>query len=69
MCSRPSERAKVVNAAEALAEARRAYAEQAAKQAEGAVHAAELAECLKWMEENPGAVRMALTRGGGEIRG
>jgi hypothetical protein len=48
-----------MNAAEASAEARRAYAEQAARQAE--VDNAQLAAHLKWLQENPDAVWKALT--------
>ncbi|HEY6689073.1 MAG TPA: hypothetical protein VI094_23010 [Propionibacteriaceae bacterium] len=49
-----------MNAAEALAEARRAYAAQAARQAEGRQAevdnlAAQLAAHLKWLQENPDA--------------
>ena len=51
-----------MNAAEALAEARRAYAEQATRQAEVDALAAELAAHLKWLQENPDAVWKALTR-------
>jgi len=43
-----------VNAAEALAQARRAYA-------------AQVATCLKWVEEHLEALWKALTRGGGGI--
>jgi hypothetical protein len=53
---------KAVNAAEVLAEARRAYAEQAARQAEVDKLAAELAAHLKWLQENPDAVWKALPR-------
>jgi hypothetical protein len=51
-----------VNAAEALAEARRVYAAQAARQAEVDALAAQLAAKLKWLQENPDAVSRALTR-------
>jgi hypothetical protein len=50
-----------MNAAEALAEARRVYAAQAARQAEVGALAAQLAAHLKSLQENSDAVWEALT--------
>jgi hypothetical protein len=50
-----------VNGAEALAAARRAYAAQAARQAEVNKLAAQLAAHLKWLQQNPDAVWKTLT--------
>jgi hypothetical protein len=51
-----------VNAPEALAEARRAYAAQTARQPDVDALAAKLAAHLKWLQETPDAVWRALTR-------
>lgn len=50
-----------MNAAEALVEARKAYAAQQARQAQIDSLAAQLAAHLKWLQENPDSVWRALT--------
>ena len=47
--------------AEALAEARQAYAEQAARQSQVDNVAAELAAHLAWIEQNPDAISNLLS--------
>jgi hypothetical protein len=50
-----------MNAAEALAEARRTYNAQLARNPEVDALAAQLAAHLKWLQENPDAVWKTLT--------